>query len=132
MAKQFHSHARPRAGCISVLLVGVVFIAWLCSILWTAIDEGGVPSDAGFPAVPAPSKAGVISLECGSGGCSREMVVDVQPPHTAQSLGAEMGLTSERCGPLNLWTLRKTCTGIANAGGKEFRIYLQYSSPLSK
>ena len=132
MAESLHVQTRPRKGCISVLISGVVLVAWLCSILWTAIDEGGVPSDAGFPAIPAPSTVGAISEECGSGGCWREMVVDVKPPQTASSLAVEMDLASERCEPVNLWTLRKTCTGIANAGGKDFRIYLRYSPVFSK
>ncbi len=58
------------------------------------------------------------------------MVVDVKPPQTSRSLAAEMGLDSERCEPLNLWTMRKTCTGISNDIGG-LKIYLRYSPVLS-
>ncbi len=59
------------------------------------------------------------------------MVVEVKPPQTAESVAAEMGLASERCEPMNLWTLRKTCTGVANARGEGLNIYLKYSLLLS-
>ncbi|MGF6834166.1 hypothetical protein QF015_002348 [Paenarthrobacter sp. TE4293] len=42
-----------------------------------------------------------------------------------------MGLTQERCEPTNLWTLRKTCTGISHDTGG-LKIYLRYSPVLSK
>ncbi|KNH21702.1 hypothetical protein ACU18_02040 [Arthrobacter sp. ZBG10] len=114
----------------SLLALGLVLIAWVGSLLWSAIDEGAVPSDSAFHAIPPPSAVEEISTQCGSGGCWREMVVDVEPRQTAQSLAAEMGLTSESCEPLNLWTLRETCTGISSDRG-ELKIYLRYSSPIS-
>jgi hypothetical protein len=48
-----------------------------------------------------------------------------------QSLATEMALTSERCEAMNLWTLRKTCTGISN-DREGLKIYLRYSLLLSK
>ncbi|WP_244296543.1 hypothetical protein [Paenarthrobacter nitroguajacolicus] len=132
MTRRRNAQTRQRAVKLSVLTLALVSIAWLGSVLWAAIDEGAVPPDAAFHAVPPPSQAGPISTGCGSGGCWREMVVDIKPPHTAQSLAAEMGLASERCEPMNLWTLRKTCTGIADSGGRGLHIYLQYSLLLSK
>lgn len=122
---------RQRVGCLSVLALGILLIAWIGSIFWTVIDEGAVPSDSAFQAVPLPSEAGAISTGCGSGGCWREMVVEVNPPQTAESLAAQMRLAPERCEPLNLWTLRKTCTGISNDRGG-LKIYLRYSLALSK
>lgn len=122
--------ARPRTGCLSVLAVGIFLIAWVGSIFWTAVDEGAVPPDSAFPAVPLPSKAGGISTQCGSGGCWREMVIRTRPPHTPESLKMEMS-ASNGCEPLNLWTLRRTCTSISNVGG-ELRIHLSYSLVLSK
>lgn len=114
-----------------MLALGIFLIAWVGSILWTAIDEGAVPSDSAFQVIPLPSEAGKISTGCGSGGCWREMSVDVRPPHTSRSLAAEMGLAKERCEPTNLWTLRKTCTGISSdAGG--LKVYVRYSGILSK
>lgn len=59
------------------------------------------------------------------------MVVEINPPQTAESLAAEMRLTPERCEPMNLWTLRKTCTGISNDRGG-LKIYLRYSLAISK
>jgi hypothetical protein len=122
---------RQRVGRLSVLALGIFLIAWIGSILWTAIDEGAVPSDSAFQAIPLPSEAGEISKGCGSGGCWREMVVEVKPPQNAESLAAEMGLASERCEPLNLWTLRKTCTGLSN-DIEGLKIYVRYSLALSK
>ncbi len=84
----------------------------------------------GFPRYSATQRSGEISEGCGSGGCWREMVVEIKPPQTAPSLAAEMGLASERCEPLNLWTLRKTCTGISN-DREELKIYLRYSLLIS-
>lgn len=123
--------ARPRTGCLSALAVGIFLIAWVGSIFWTAVDEGAVPPDSAFPAVPLPSKAGGISTQCGSGGCWREMDIRTRPPQTVESLRFEMGLDSERCEPLNLWTLRKACTGVSNDLG-ELKIYVRYSLVLSK
>ncbi|MFS2090743.1 hypothetical protein [Paenarthrobacter nicotinovorans] len=122
---------RQRSGCFSVVAAGILLMAWIGSIFWTAIDEGAVPADSSFLAIPLPSEAGAISTHCGSGGCSRVMTVNVKPPQTSQSIAAEMGLTQERCEPMNLWTMRKTCTGVSSdAGG--LKIYLQYSTFFSK
>ncbi|NJC24262.1 hypothetical protein BJ994_003338 [Arthrobacter pigmenti] len=60
------------------------------------------------------------------------MVIDVKSPHTEHSLASEMGLTSERCGAMNLWTMRKTCSGVSSSRGEGLRIYLLYSPWLSK
>ncbi|TQS93600.1 hypothetical protein EU811_04735 [Arthrobacter sp. TS-15] len=106
--------------------------AWVCSILWTGIDEGAVPPDSAFPSIPGPSQPRAVSTECGSGGCWREMAVEVEAPHTAESLAAEMGLASDRCGAANLWTLRKTCTGIAHSSAGKLWISLSYSPLISE
>ncbi|WP_281453065.1 hypothetical protein [Paenarthrobacter nitroguajacolicus] len=106
-------------------------MAWIGSILWTAIDEGAVPDDSSFLAIPSPSEAGAVSTRCGSGGCSRIMTVNVKPPQAPQSLAAEMGLTQERCEPMNLWTMRRTCTGVSG-DARGLQIYLQYSPFFSK
>lgn len=118
---------RKRVTKPAIIAVAVLLIAWAASILWALVGENDVPSDAGFKAVPGPSQVKEITMGCGSGGCWREMVVDVEPPQTAPSLAAEMGITKEQCGPLDLWTLRKTCTGVASDRDGELRIYLQYS-----
>jgi len=59
------------------------------------------------------------------------MTVNVKPPQTSESLAAEMRLTQERCEPMNLWTMRKTCTGISS-DTRGLKIYLQYSTFFSK
>lgn len=114
-----------------MLVLGLVLIAWIGSVAWSAVDEGAVPSDSAFQPIPPPSGVGAISTECGSGGCWRKLIVEIKTPQTAQSLAAEMGLASERCEPMNLWTLRKTCTGISNDRGEGLKIYLRYSLLLS-
>jgi hypothetical protein len=116
---------------LSMLSLGMLLVAWIGSVAWSAIDEGAVPSDSAFQVIPPPSEAGEIYKGCGSGGCWREMVVEIKPPQTALSLAAEMGLASERCEPMNLWTLRKTCTGISN-DREGLKIYLRYSLLISK
>jgi hypothetical protein len=74
-----------------------------------------------------------MTTQCGSGDCWREMVVEIEPPQSAQSVAAEMGVTPDRCGPLNVWTMRKTCVGRAgNKTGEELRIYLLFDESLSK
>lgn len=116
----------------SILAVVLILIAWAGSVLWSAIDEGAVPSDSDFPQIPPAGERVQVSTQCGSGGCWREMVIDVESPETPESLGAAMGLVPERCGPLNLWTLRKTCSGIASSTGEDLSIYLMYSPLVSK
>ena len=121
---------RQRVVRLSMLAVGMVLVAWIGSVAWSAVDEGAVPSDSAFQTIPPPSEATEISKRCGSGGCWREMVVNIKPPQTALSLTAEMGLATERCEPMNLWTLRRTCTGISsNRDG--LKIYLRYSLLIS-
>jgi hypothetical protein len=111
----------------------VVLVVWIGGLLWGQIDESKVPSDSAFPPVPSPSVAGEITTQCGSGGCWREMVVEIDPTQSAQSVTAAMGVASERCGPLNVWTMRKTCVGkTLNSTGKELRIYLLFDESLSK
>lgn len=94
-----------------MLALGLVLIAWIGSVVWSAFDEGAVPPDSAFQIIPQPSEAGEISKRCGSGGCWREMVVNIREPQTTLSLAAEMGVVSERCEPMNLWTLRKPAPG---------------------
>lgn len=114
-------------------VVMVLLVVWVGGLVWGQIDEGNVPSDSAFPPVPAPSVVGEITTECASGGCWREMVVEIDPTQTAQSVAATMGVTSDRCGPLNVWTMRKTCLGTTpNSTGEELRIYLLFSESLSK
>ncbi|MFK0007061.1 hypothetical protein ACIQTZ_08405 [Paenarthrobacter sp. NPDC090520] len=115
-----------RTGSVVLVALVAVLIAWAGSILWVLTGESDVPPDEGFRAVPGPSQVREITLGCGSGGCWREMVIDVKPPQTAPSLAADMGISTEQCGPLNLWTLRKTCTGVAADHNGELRIYLKY------
>ena len=117
---------RRRVVRLSMLALGLVLIAWIGSVVWSAIDEGAVPPDSAFQTIPQPSEAGEISTRCGSGGCWREMFVNIREPQTALSLAAEMGVVSERCEPMNLWTLRKTCTGISD-DRTGLKVYLRYS-----
>lgn len=118
---------RRRVVLCIVFTLGIVLTVWIGSLAWNAIDEGAVPSDSAFQPVPPPSEIRAISTQCGSGGCWREMVVEINPPHTAHSLAAEMGLSSERCEPMNLWTLRQTCSGVSTFHGEGLNIYLGYS-----
>lgn len=116
-----------------MIALGVLSVIWAGGLFWGQIDEGNVPSDSAFPPVPPPSTMGEVTTACGSGGCWREMVVELKPQQSAGSVAAQMGLTPERCGPLNVWTMRKTCVG--RAGGKtgeELRIYLLFDESLSK
>lgn len=101
---------------LAVSAIAALLIVWAGSIFWALIGEGDAPADAGFGAVPGPSQVKEISLGCGSGGCWREMVVDVEPPQAAQSLAAEMGIPQEQCEPLDLWTLRKTASFLSVTG----------------
>ena len=116
----------------AVKLAIVLFLAaWVGSVAFSAVNEGAVPPVSEFGTIPAPSTAGEISQFCGSGGCWWEMDVDIESPQTARSLVADLGLASERCEPMNLWTLRKTCTGRAEGVGG-LRIYLRSDFLLSK
>ncbi|ACL41355.1 hypothetical protein Achl_3398 [Pseudarthrobacter chlorophenolicus A6] len=116
----------------SILGVVLLLTAWAGTLLWSAIDEGAVPSDSDFPQIPPAGEKVQVSTQCGSGGCWREMVVEAEPPETPESLGAAMGLVTERCRPVNLWTLRKTCSGIASSTGGDLSLYLRYSPLISK
>ncbi|WP_416416211.1 hypothetical protein [Paenarthrobacter aromaticivorans] len=112
---------------ITVLAIVGLLIAWMGSILWTLTSENDVPPDSGFRNVPGPSQVREITMGCGSGGCWREMIIDVKAPQTVTSLAAEMGIETEQCGPIDLWALRKTCTGVSTDSNGELRVYLQYS-----
>lgn len=125
---------RTFVACLLALgVLMVLSVVWVGGLLWGQIDEGNVPSDSAFPPVPPPSVAGEITTQCGSGGCWREMVVEVNPPQSAQSVAAEMGVTPQRCGPLNVWTMRKTCAGRTESyTGENLKIYLLFDESLSK
>lgn len=138
------SSARHRVGqsrfmrniviCLRALgVLMVLLVVWVGGLVWGQIDDGNVPSDSAFPRVPSPSVAGKITTECASGDCWREMVVDVDPTQSTQSVAAAMKVTSERCGLLNVWSMRKTCVGRTESStGRELRIYLRFDESLSK
>lgn len=113
------------------LAIGLLLAAWVGSVAFSAVNEGAVPPVSEFGTIPAPSRAGEISQFCGSGGCWWEMDVEIESPQTARSLVADLELASERCEPVNLWTLRKTCIGRAEGKGG-LRIYLRSDFLLSK
>lgn len=121
------------AGLLGLGVLMVLFVIWVGGLLWGQIDEGNVPSDSAFPPVPAPSVAGEITTQCASGGCWREMVVEIDSTTSASAVAAAMGVTSERCEPLNVPTMKKTCVGTASSStGEELRIYLRSDESLSK
>jgi hypothetical protein len=113
----------------SMIALGVVYMVWIIGVVaWNAIDEGAtVPPDSAFQPVPPPNEIQEISTQCGSGGCSRVMIIETKPPQSAQALAAEMGVTSDRCGPINLLTLRKTCIGSSSYREGILQVYVQYS-----
>ena len=111
----------------SMIALGVVYMVWIIGVVaWNAIDEGAVPSDSAFPSVPPPNEIQEISTRCGSGGCSRVMTIETKPPQSAQALAAEIGVTSERCGPINLLTLRKTCIGSSSHRDGQLQIHVRF------
>jgi hypothetical protein len=119
--------SRKRIVVRSMLTLGVVLMVWIIGVAWNAIDEAAVPSDSAFPSVPPPNEIHGISTLCGSGGCWREMVVETKPPQSSEALATEMGVLSERCGPINLLTLRKTCIGSSSHRDGKLQIYVRFS-----
>ncbi|WP_155848423.1 hypothetical protein [Arthrobacter sp. 35W] len=61
-----------------------------------------------------------------AGSLALNLLDDVGTATAARTLAAELGVESERCGPRNLLTMRKTCTGSTNVAGR-LRIYVKYS-----
>lgn len=118
---------RKRIVRITILTIIGLLVAWKVSVLWTLVSKNDAPSVAGFRKVPGPSQVREVTMDCGSGGCWREMIIDIKSPQTATSLAAEMGIETEQCGPIDLWTLRKTCTGVSTDSNGEFTVYLRYN-----
>ncbi len=99
---------------------------WVTSVGLTFINEGKIPSDTAFPDVPGPAVVKGISMQCGSGGCWREMAIEADSTVVANELINEMDLSQERCSARNLLTLTRICTSSSHAGG-QLRVYLRYA-----
>lgn len=116
-----------------ILALGILVVVWIGGLLWGQIDDGNVPSDSAFPLVPPPGIVGEMTTQCGSGGCWREMVIESKSRPSALSVVASMELTPERCGLLNVWTMRRTCVGrVFDGTTEEVKIYVRYDEALSK
>ncbi|MBR7743323.1 hypothetical protein KC207_08480 [Phycicoccus sp. BSK3Z-2] len=93
--------------------MAAVNLGWL---LWAAIDEAAVPNPSALPALPAGATVLERSVDCGSGGCWRELVLDTGD-RPATDLTSELDLDEPRCRP-SLPVPRRVCTD-ATAGPRD-------------
>ncbi|RYY06888.1 MAG: hypothetical protein EON55_22390, partial [Alphaproteobacteria bacterium] len=94
----------------------VLLTLWLVvPLLRLAVDESSVPSDRAAQALPAGAQIVTAELQCGSGGCWRDLTLR-WPDHSATELRAKLGLppgsTVQRCRPASLLDRRYACVGV--------------------
>lgn len=99
-----------------VVLVLVLVTLWLVvPLLRLAVDEGSVPSNRAAQAVPAGVEVVTAEVQCGSGGCWRDLTLR-WPEHSADELRARLALPSgstvQRCRPASLLDRRHACVGV--------------------
>lgn len=119
------SKRRKRLIAIASIGFGSLFPVWAINVGWNYIDECALPPISDFPAVPDSTTATDVAKRGGSGGCWWERSIKAQSQEASYLL-REMDAAGEQCGPRNVLTLRKTCTGTHFANGTG-SIYLSYS-----
>ena len=105
----------------AAVVTGLVLAA---PVLWLRIDEAGVPplSDA---RLPAGATVRHEEIQCGSGGCWRELTLDGLPGNSSEERAASIGHPHETCRARSLIDRRRVCTGVTVVG-QRIRLYLQY------
>lgn len=118
---------KRRNGPMITLVLCLLAFIWMISVVWhNFIDDGRTPPDSAFPAVPTDAVVKSVQLQCASGGCWREMSLEVDSMHAHQLIN-EMDLAEERCGFRNVLTLSRICIGADYfAQSEEVRVYMQY------
>jgi hypothetical protein len=107
---------------VTTAVAGYLLLA-ACGVIWARVDEAAVPS--GNPSVPAGFSATDGELQCGSGGCWRQVTVsppaDLSRTDAVDALQAVLG-----CGPINPLTFRRSCVELDDLGSGPLRLVLAY------
>ena len=116
IGSRYGARVRRRTLIRTEVLVLVLVTLWLViPVLRLAVDEGSVPSNRAARAVPAGIEIVTAEVQCGSGGCWRDLTLQ-WPDHSAAELRAKLGLppgsTGQRCGPASLLDRRYACVGV--------------------
>ena len=110
---------RRVAAAVATLLV--VNLLWL---LWAGIDEAAVPSWSAVPEPPAGASVVERGVDCGSGGCWREVVLDTGDRPVAD-VAAQLDVERERCRPV-LPLPRRLCVSSSVAAPHSLVLYARY------
>ena len=100
---------------VVVLLLVLVMLWWVVPFVRLSFDEGSVPSNRVAQAVPAGVEVVDAEVQCGSGGCWRDLTLR-WPDHSAIDLRTSLGLppggTTQRCRAASLVDRRYACVGV--------------------
>lgn len=110
----------------ALLVFAVVFVA---PAVWLAVDEAAVPPRSDVPALPAGVRVIDEQVQCGSGGCWRELTLAGPANESPTQIAAGLGLSHETCSPRSLVDRREVCRGVTVTGGK-VRLYVKFHRPL--
>lgn len=100
---------------MAVLALVLVTLWLVVPLLRLAVDEGSVPSNRAAKAVPTGVEIVSAEVQCGSGGCWRDLTLR-WPEHSTTELRTRLGLpppgTAQRCRPASLLDRRHACVGV--------------------
>lgn len=114
-------------------VAGLVLLAALVlfgPVLWLAVDEEAVPASSDVPALPAGVTVTHEDVQCGSGGCWRELRLRGTGGQSAAEIAAGVGLQHETCQARSLLDRRRVCSGVSVIGD-DVRLYVRFDRPLS-
>ncbi|MFD2080113.1 hypothetical protein SAMN05421678_10554 [Actinopolymorpha cephalotaxi] len=114
------------ATVVAFLAVAVVFVA---PVIWLAVDEAAVPPRSDVPALPTGVRVVDEQVQCGSGGCWRELTLAGPANESPTEIAASLGLRRETCSPRSLVDRREVCRGV-NVTGGNVRLYVKFHRPL--
>ena len=100
---------------VAVLVLVLVMLWLVVPVVRLAVDEGSVPSNRAARAVPAGVEVVAAEVQCGSGGCWRDLTLRWLD-HPAADLRARLGLPpggmTQRCRAASLVDRRYACVGV--------------------
>jgi len=119
-----------RVAGTSAALVAVVAVLLAAPVVALEFDEAAVPPSSDVPALPAGVTIAGEEVQCGSGGCWRELRLRGPEGLTPAEVAASVGPPYETCSARSLLDRRTVCSGI-DVHGDDVVLHVQFDRLLS-